>query len=87
MANPLAGMSRGTTSPASHAFTITPNDGADLTPSWAHALYVGGTGNLRVTTIYGDTVTFTAVPAGIFPVSVRRVHATGTTATALVGLY
>ena len=48
-------------------------------------LYVGTAGNIRVLTIGGDTVTFTAVPAGTFiPVSVKRVYSTGTVAAASI---
>jgi len=51
-------------------------------------LYVGGAGNLKVLTIGGDEVTFTAVPVGTFvPVQVLRVFATGTTATGIVALW
>jgi hypothetical protein len=51
-------------------------------------LYVGGTGNLRVLTAGGDTVTFSNVQAGTFiPVQVLRVYATSTTATNIVALW
>jgi hypothetical protein len=51
-------------------------------------LYVGGTGNLRVLTAGGDTITFTNMPAGTFvPVQVLRVYATSTTATNIVALW
>ncbi len=72
--------------PAQHAFAVTPGDEADLT-NWALALYVGGSGDVRLDTWAGETVTFANVPAGILPVRARRVRATGTTATGIVGLY
>jgi hypothetical protein len=51
-------------------------------------LYVGGAGNLKVLTVGGDEVTFTAIPVGTFvPVQVLRVFATGTTATNIVALW
>ena len=51
-------------------------------------LYIGGAGNVRVTTIGGDIVTFTAVPVGsILPVQVIRLHLTGTTATLVDALW
>lgn len=51
-------------------------------------VYVGGLGNVKVTTAAGSDVTFTAAPAGSFlPVRVRRVWDTGTTATNLVVVY
>jgi hypothetical protein len=52
-----------------------------------YALYIGGTGNVRVTTIGGDDVLFTAVPVGtILPVKIKRLWLTNTTATLIVGL-
>jgi len=42
---------------------------------------------VRVTTTGGNDVTFTAVPGGsLLPVSVKRVWATGTTATNVIGV-
>ena len=74
--------------PAHGAAAVTPNDSADLpSPGAARRLYIGGTGALKVTTVDGDTVTFAAVPVGIFDVSVSRVWATGTAATNIVALY
>jgi hypothetical protein len=72
--------------PARTALAVTPSDSADLTLI-ARALYVGGAGNLSVDTVGGDTVSFVGVQAGSFlPVRVRRVRATGTTATNIVAL-
>lgn len=66
------------------ATTITPSDTVD-TP--ADSVYIGGDGDLRVITRRGSTVTFKALTAGSFvPVQVRRVLATGTTASNLIGL-
>ena len=51
------------------------------------SLYVGGAGNVRVTTVNGQDVTFVGVQAGtILPISVKRVWSTSTTATSIVGL-
>ena len=51
-------------------------------------LYIGGAGNLKVTTAGGDEVTFNGVLAGtFFPVQVLRVWATGTTATNIIALW
>ena len=64
-------------------FPITPNDGADIAVEtrWI-SLAVGG--NLVVDRLDGTSVTL-ALPAGIFPLVVQRVRATGTTATGIVG--
>lgn len=76
-----------TASVADNAVSITPSDSSDLSP-WIRALYIGGAGNVSVITAGGQTVTFSGLPAGtILPLHIRRVNATGTTATSLVGLY
>jgi hypothetical protein len=68
-----------------------PGDAAAVTPSDATAvdfygLYIGGAGNLVVTTGAGNDVTFSSVQAGaIFPLRVVKVKSTGTTATNIVG--
>ena len=72
--------------PATHANAITPNDSTDITYA-TRALYIGGSGNVKVTMISGDVVTLTGVVAGtMLPLRVTRVWATGTTATAMIGL-
>jgi hypothetical protein len=72
--------------PATGAFAITPDDATDLADH-ADAIYVGGAGNLKVDMLLGGTVTFTALSVGVVhPLSVRRVYATGTTATSILGL-
>ena len=51
-------------------------------------LYIGGAGNLKVTTVAGDTVTFNALNAGtFFPVQVKKVFDTGTSASNIVALW
>ena len=51
-------------------------------------IYVGGAGNVAVTTFNGDDVIFVGMPAGgIVPVTVIRVWVTGTTATSLLACY
>jgi len=67
------------------------NDGAAVTKSDStvvafDAVYVGGTGDLVVTTPAGTVLTFSAVPAGsIIPIRCNRVMA-ATTATLMVGM-
>lgn len=76
--------------PARGAVAVTPNDSTDLSTP-ARALYVGIGGDLKVTTIYGQTVEFRNIPSGsVIPVMVSRVFATGQTSTiasAIVALY
>ena len=72
-------------SPARRAEAVTPNDAADL-PNFSRALYVGGGGDIRLTTVGGDTVTLSAA-TGFLPICAARVHATGTSATSIVALW
>jgi len=68
------------------------NDGAAVTKSDStvvafDALYVGGAGDVAVTTPLGSVLTFSAVPAGsIIPIRCVRVMSTNTTATLIVGM-
>jgi hypothetical protein len=56
------------------------------TPAYV-ALYIGGAGDLKVMTAGGDIVTLVGVLAGMFiPMNVKRVYATGTTATSILAL-
>jgi hypothetical protein len=50
-------------------------------------VYVGGAGDVKVTTFNGDEVTFAMLAGGTVPVTVIRVWSTDTTATALVAVY
>tara|TARA_R110000868_G_scaffold16109_3_gene73006 strand:+ start:2443 stop:2946 length:504 start_codon:yes stop_codon:yes gene_type:complete len=51
-------------------------------------LYIGGAGNLKVTTSGNDIVTFAGIQAGtFFPVNVVKVWATGTDCTEIIALW
>ena len=51
------------------------------------AFYIGGIGAVKVDTLDGTTVTFTAIPAGTtINLAITRVYSTGTDATDIVGL-
>ena len=87
MSDKFSNYHSGLESPAERAFAITGNDSTDLTV-FPRAIYVGGAGNVKVTTLGGDTVTFSGVLAGtVLPVRVKRVFSTDTTATNLIGIY
>lgn len=80
---------RDASGPARRAAAVTPSDTVDLT-TYAKALYVGAAGNVRVLTVGAedaDAVTFANHPVGWLPVQVRRVLATGTTATQIVAAF
>ena len=68
------------------AAAVTTSDSALLaTPS---VIFVGGAGNVRVTTAQGDDVVFYGLQSGgVIPVQVIKVWATNTTATNLVRVY
>jgi hypothetical protein len=71
-------------SPARRATEVTPSD-ADELPFVSRWLYVGAAGDLRLTTVEGDTITMRNVPAGSWQyVMARQVLATGTTAADIV---
>jgi hypothetical protein len=76
------------------AAAVTPSDSANIpvvtggTSNNGCVLYVGGAGSIKVTTVGGDDVTFVGIVAGSFvPVQVRKVWATGTSATNIVALW
>ena len=83
----------------SRALAVTPSDTVniqypgDLTAApnranWACVLYVGGAGDVRVTTAGGDDVIFYGLAAGTFvPVNVVKVWNDDTSATNIVALW
>lgn len=85
MSDPFEKHSAQLDSPARRAIAVTPDNDNDLALS-ARALYVGVSGHVAVITVDGDTVTFSNHPVGYMPVRVKRVLATGTTATNMVAL-
>lgn len=73
--------------PADFAAAVTPHD-TNALANFARALYVGGTGDVKLTTPGGSTVTFAGVPAGtILPVRAKVVFSTGTTATSIIAIW
>lgn len=71
-------------SPITGAFAITPNDGTDL-QEITLSLFVGTAGAVKVTLFDGTTVTYSSLAAGRHPLRVKRLWATGTAATNLIG--
>jgi hypothetical protein len=81
---------------AFNAETVSPNDSQDITLSGSPitgiengaCLYIGTGGNLTITTIGGQTIQLTNVANGSFiPIQVKRVWATGTSASGILALY
>lgn len=72
------------TLPADDFYSVTPDDNTDLPiPTRAVTLAVGGT--LKVNKLSGATDTLT-LPAGQHALRIRRIWATGTTATGITAL-
>lgn len=73
--------------PASNGALLTPNDATDLVTA-SRALWVGGAGNIKVTTTGEDTFLLSGIPAGtLLPIRCSRVWSTTTTATLIVALW
>jgi hypothetical protein len=79
-----------------NANEITPDDSANITLGGTIidgldngvCLYVGTTGDVKVTMIAGQTVTFTNVQGGsMLPIQINKLWATGTTALNFVAVY
>jgi len=79
-----------------NAMDITPSDTNNVTLGGQAidgvengvCLYVGSGGDIKVTMIGGQTVTFANVPNGSFlPIQVNKVWASGTGASSILGLY
>jgi hypothetical protein len=65
---------------------ITPNDTQDLA-ALTTSVYVGTGGTLAVVAEDGTVTMITAPSGAILPIRIRRVNATGTTASGLIALY
>jgi DNA-binding beta-propeller fold protein YncE len=74
------------TVPANNAVEVTPDDNTDLAIA-TRSIYVGNSGNLKVTMVDGNTVTFVNVPVGWHPIGARRIWQTGTTAATIVAAW
>ena len=86
MSDAFSSHARSLNDPAVSVFDITPDDTTDL----AHvtlALNVATPGIVRVTTAQGTTSDVSIHPGHAFPLRVRRVWMTGTTATGIRGLF
>jgi hypothetical protein len=73
--------------PARHGAAVTPHDTNEL-DNYSRALWVGGAGNIALTTAGGDSITLSNIVAGsLIPIQAKIVLSTGTTATNIVALY
>lgn len=77
---------------AQGAITVTTSDTVNLAfptgTTYTRGVYVAVTGALKADMADGTTATFTGLAAGIVhPLGVKRIYATGTTATGILALY
>lgn len=73
--------------PAQAASAITPNDSTVLS-QFTRGIYVGVSGDVRVDMADGSTVTFVGLASGsVHPIAAKKVYATGTTATSILGVF
>lgn len=80
--------SRNVRASAVKAVAVVPNDGADIASAATLGLYIGGAGNVAVVMSDGSEVIFIGLAAGIIhPLAVKRVKATGTTASSILAVY
>lgn len=85
MTNPFVGRAASLQGPATDIRPVTPNDSADLS-SVAIALYVETGGTLSIVTALGEARQVAVPDFTILPVGVRRVNATGTSASGVHAL-
>ena len=71
--------------PAHHAVAVVPSDTIDL-PAASTFIYVGVSGNVKVTMLGGEILTFANVPVGWHPIRVTRVW-TSSTATNVIAVW
>jgi hypothetical protein len=73
--------------PATRAEAIDVGEGDQTLTHPSRAIYVGGSGDLVVTMVSGDTATFPNIPAGtLLPIRVTSVTQSGTTVTDAVAI-
>lgn len=70
---------------ASDGFDVTPNNSTDLA-AVAYGFFCTTAGTVKVTMANGTALTFTSVACQYHPLIVKRIWATGTTATGIIGL-
>lgn len=85
MRDPLANRAASTSGPATDIVPVIPDDTTDLNEV-AMALFIETGGTLRIVTRRGETRDIEVDDQLLLPVAVRRVMATGTTATGVHAL-
>jgi hypothetical protein len=83
--NPFENRSHALSGPATDALPVSPSDTIDL-PHVAIGLYFETGGSISLVTVGGTTRSIVVTDFSILPIGVRRVNATGTTATGIHAL-
>ncbi len=86
MMNKFKGFARSPLGPIEGLAAVTPDDAADLSLV-TRALNVAVSGTVRVTALDGSVGTIYVAAGAAFPIRVRRVWATGTTAESIQALF
>ncbi|MEI4231503.1 spike base protein, RCAP_Rcc01079 family [Roseovarius sp. D22-M7] len=83
--NPFENRIQALSGPASDALPVIPDDAADL-PHVAIGLYVETGGTVSIQTVTGATRSIAVADFSVMPIGVRRVNATGTSASGIHAL-
>ena len=83
----FTGRSMSSDGPARSLVAVSPNDASDLPDGVCRSLFVAGAGVVMLDDMAGQTVELISGATQYHPIHVRRVRATGTTATGIVALY
>lgn len=83
--NPFENRIQALSGPATDALPVTPDNATDL-PHVAIGLYVETGGTINVMTVAGEARSIAVADFSIMPLGVRRVNATGTTASGIHAL-
>lgn len=84
MSDPMGSGASGS-HPVANLVSLTGDDATDLA-NFTRAIYVNGAGNVKITTVGGQTLTI-ALGAGWHPIRVKRFWAASLTATGVLGGY
>ncbi|WP_333835073.1 spike base protein, RCAP_Rcc01079 family [Rubrimonas sp.] len=83
----FSGRAKSVEGPVDYFSQVIPNDLIDLPLGLTRGIFVGQSGVFVAMDRHGTTVAFDSADAQYHPLRVRRVLATGSTATGIVALY
>lgn len=83
----FSGRAQSINGPAQRILSVVPSDVSDLTDGLARSIFIGGAGTVRIVDDSGNVTDIVSAAHQYHPLRVRRILATGTTATDIVALY